>query len=341
MEYKTCWITVNRACNLRCKWCYAKDSNYLYKDNLDFKTAKEMVDICKDLNIKHITLIGGEPTLYPQLFSLINYIHEKNIHCGFVSNGLAFEDDSYVKKLIDCGIKSFSISLKGENREVFKDVTGYDKWSNVLNGIKTCLDNGCKVTVSMVLTEENIDTFIEGVKQCYDLGVRNFSFSFCYEFTPHYDNINIKNVKNPKNLITKFANIYPKLDEVTNGKFNLFQTFPLCLWDEKFISLMIGKRQITSICQLLNQSGLIFDTDGYIIPCNAMFEIKLGKLKEDFNNAKELMEYVQSKEVVDAYKKLRGLPSVKCLECKKLIYCGGGCVCQWTNYKFEDLFKEV
>ena len=82
---------------------------------MELKTAFEIIDICSDLNIRHITLIGGEPTLYPYLFDVIRYSSDKNIKCGFVSNGLKYSDNSFLQKLISHGIKNFSISFREDD----------------------------------------------------------------------------------------------------------------------------------------------------------------------------------------------------------------------------------
>lgn len=338
--FSNCWLTVNRACNLRCSWCYAKDTNYSTKDNMDIDLAKKIINICDELDIKHITVIGGEPTIYPHLFEVIQYIKDKNINCGIVTNGLAFEKEEFVDKLLNLGIKNFSISLKGENKETFKEITGFDKWDSVINGIKLLIRKKCSVSISMVLTEDNIDTFISGVKECYELGVSHFRFSFCYEFNANNETTNFSNPTKPKKLIKKFMENYPELHKACNGHFNLFQSYPLCLWDDSFIKLLIKRNQVSSICQLLNTSGLLFDSNGYLIPCNAMYDIKLGKLGVDFNDSNDLLNYLKTKDIKNVYKVLTGVPSQKCIECPKLQYCGGGCVCQWTNYKFEDLFEE-
>lgn len=336
MNYKTCWITLNRECNLRCEWCYAKETGYMKKSNMELKTAFEIIDICSDLNIRHITLIGGEPTLYPYLFDVIRYSSDKNIKCGFVSNGLKYSDNSFLQKLISHGIKNFSISLKGENSDVFKKITGKDSFSDVISGIRNCISNNVSVNISMVLTEDNIDSYIEGIEFMKSIGVNNFHFSFCYEF----DMLGKKQfTNNPKYIIEKFMQGYQKLDNVTEHKFKLSQSYPMCLWKKDFIDMLHSKKQIVSVCQLLSKSGLLFDTEANIIPCNAMYKIKLGKLHDDFNNAKELMLHTQKKEFKDVYAKLCGVPSKQCLECADLKVCGGGCVCQWTNYSYEQLIS--
>ena len=341
MNYRSCWLTVNRACNLRCKWCYARSTNYLASDDMELETAKQIIDICNDLKIRHIILIGGEPTLYKYLFEVIDYCHLRNIGCGIVTNGLACKDISFVSELKKHDIHSISLSLKGENRDVFKEITGRDAFDDTKEAIKCCLNNDIKVTASMVITEENVNSFIGGIETLKSIGVKDFHFSFCYDFDMDMDHSKYLKIHNPKKLITDFMNNYSKLDEITQHRFTFQNGLPLCLWSDEDIKTLKEKRQISTVCQLLSKSGLIFDTNGNIIPCNAMPSIKLGKLNSDFHNSKELMEYMEKPELKKVYNRLCGVPDLKCLECSKLENCGGGCVCQWTNYSFDELMNKA
>ncbi len=339
MEYKMCWLTLNHACNLRCKWCYAKSTNFLPQDNMPLEMAKEIVDFCKELNVNYIALIGGEPTIYPNLIEVIQYIHEKGLDCGIITNGIKFAEEDFVKNLINVDMKHFSLSLKGEDAESFRNVTGYDEFDTVKKGIKNCIKNNADVSVSMVLTEENIDTFIKGIKEMKEIGVKNFHFSFCYELETSKEYKDYLKTHNPKKLVKKFVDIYPELDELTEHRFTLFQGYPLCLWDKEVLSKMNELAQLTTVCQLIHRNGLIFDPQGYLIPCNAMPKIKLGRLHEEFNNAQELLEYTNKPEFINIYNKLCTLPSAECLNCDDLVNCGGGCVCQWSNYSYEQLIE--
>lgn len=339
MNYKICWLTLNHACNLQCKWCYAKDTKYSKNDDIDIEIAKDIINICSDLKIPHITLIGGEPTIYPHLKEVILYCHSKNISCGIVTNGIKLADEDFLHSMFEVDQKSFSISLKGENKGAFKATTGKDMFDTALKGISNCLKNGINPTVSMVLTEENIDSFIEGVKTLKDIGVKRFHFSFCYEFAVNADCKKQSRENNPKKLVKKFMEHYPKLDQITEGNFVLFETFPLCIWDMDFINLMNNKNQIKTVCQLLHRSGLIFDPKGNLLPCNAMPSIKLGKLHNDFSTAKELLEFSETLAIKRTYNKLCSVPDITCLECANYDNCGGGCVCHWTNYNFDTLQK--
>ena len=62
-----CWLTVNRACNLRCEWCYAAGEGSAAGRNMPLELARQLLDAAAELGAGSAVLIGGEPTLYPYL----------------------------------------------------------------------------------------------------------------------------------------------------------------------------------------------------------------------------------------------------------------------------------
>lgn len=112
---------------------------------------------------------------------------------------------------------------------------------------------------------------------------------------------------------------------------------PCCLWDKDFLALMIKDKTIAKPCQLICGTGLLFDTNGELIPCNAMYPIKLGKLGVNFDDFSSLKKYLSSEKMVNSYSVLRGVPDPKCLKCLLKDFCGGGCSNFWTNFTMEDL----
>ena len=63
---------------------------------------------------------------------------------------------------------------------------------------------------------------------------------------------------------------------------------------------------------------------------NDISEEKVRLLRAGFK------QYLNSEVVQKTYQKLCGVPDENCLHCNKLVHCGGGCVCQYTNYKLKD-----
>lgn len=336
MNFKACWLTVNRGCNLRCSWCYARETNYVGKD-MTLADAKKAVEVCRDLKIKKIILIGGEPTLYDDLFEVIKYAKSYDMSTTLVTNGIKLCDEKYVNRLIKAGLTQVSLSLKGHDRKSFKEIAKSDAFDKSLSAITMLSKKNINFSVSMVITLDNIDNFLEGVEKAIKAGAKRFSLSFCFDFNMKgKGNELYLRGNNPYILADKFKKIYPKLQKLTNGKFNLSQSLPLCCWDLDLIRLMDARHQLSSICQLLGRGGLIFETNMDVFPCNSMYKLKLGALGKDFNNAEELLNFFESNKVVKIYNKLCAPPSEKCVVCDLYEKCGGGCVTFWTNFDFDE-----
>lgn len=247
-DFKTGWLTLNRTCNLRCKWCYARDTEYKSSLTMSKDLAFELIDFFDSINVKHIILIGGEPTIHPDFFEIIEYAKEKNIKCALVTNGLMFKNDGFIEKYKSVGMNSVSLSLKGENEKTYKEITGFDGFQETIDIIKKLLSSDISVSVSMVLTENNMNSFTDVIPTLLNAGVKHFHFSFCYDF-------NLCGVKkdifSPISVLEMFGNIYEKLHSLTNGCFKLQNGLPLCYWDKTLLRKMVNRRQISTVCQLL------------------------------------------------------------------------------------------
>ncbi len=56
-------------CNLRCKGCYTL--GYGMRPQLSLETADRLLVECEELGIYFVTILGGEPLVYPHLFTLL------------------------------------------------------------------------------------------------------------------------------------------------------------------------------------------------------------------------------------------------------------------------------
>ena len=59
-----CTVTLTRNCNLRCSFCYAKKTEYIESNTLEYENLKKIVDFCEDAKVKYIVFTGGEPSVY-------------------------------------------------------------------------------------------------------------------------------------------------------------------------------------------------------------------------------------------------------------------------------------
>ena len=80
-------IETNQSCNLKCRACYN-----LYHDAIkNLEQIKEEIDLAiTKRNLETLSLIGGEPTLHPDLAEIISYIKSKGLICQLLTNGVRF-----------------------------------------------------------------------------------------------------------------------------------------------------------------------------------------------------------------------------------------------------------
>ena len=331
-----CWITVNRQCNLRCEWCYAKQSKYEQKSNLSADTFDDLLGIAKSMNVTHLTLVGGEPTLYKDLDYVITKSHKLSISCGIVSNGVRFASREYTSRLKKTGVDCIGLSLKGFSKDSFIYTTGKDHYTNCMNAIRNIQRIKIPFIVSMVLTPNNIDRFLFGVRDAINNGAEYFSFSFEFNFdnNSHYS---MNECFKLFRLVYGFCKQYDELCALTNNQFSLHQTLPLCIWNMEFLLKMKEKQQLYTTCQLLQKNGLIFNTNGDLLVCNALYNYPIARYGVDFHDANDFKQTLESKSINSIYNKLCALPSNKCIDCSLWQQCGGGCVSNWCHYSLEEL----
>ncbi len=331
-----CWLTLNRQCNLRCKWCYAQETSYRKSDTIDLKLAYSLIDLAKSINIHHITLIGGEPTLYPSSESIIKYIHNLKMTCGIVTNGVLFSDYSFAKHYKDLGIDNIGLSLKGHSSKSFYETTKTYKYLNCLKAINNLVKLKLPFTVSIVLTPDNINSFILGVKDAIRNGAKLFSFSFEFDFNEN-KYVQDEDFLKVFNLISCFYKQYDELCSVTQDRFIFHQTLPLCIWDENFLNRLKEKQQLFTGCQLTQKNGIIFNTNGDLLVCNALFNYPLAKYNIDFKDKTSFKQFLNDKNTLELYERLCSAPSHICDNCRLWTKCGGGCISNWRHYSLEKL----
>lgn len=132
------------------------------------------------------------------------------------------------------------------------------------------------------------------LEDAMDQGASSFYFSFCSNFSALDTRKKVSDYDIEHHLfhvIDEFTRQYQELHELTKGKFVLHQSFPLCLWDMSLMQTMSSKHQLATSCQFLAHDGLLFDTNGSLIPCNLMYQIKLGEMGKDYDSAQSLSNY--------------------------------------------------
>jgi radical SAM protein with 4Fe4S-binding SPASM domain len=334
---KAAWLTLNRACNFRCKWCYAQETDYNSDEQLSLDQAQDIVELLISIGVKSILLLGGEPTLWPWLIEFNCFCNEKGIETVIVTNAMRFGNNRYWEEYknhpnTDCGV-----SLKSYSAESLKRDTGVTSFGLVTKGIKRATDffkSGASVTYNKLCENSLVDI----ARYAMDCGAKSLNVNFC---SPTFkgNGVDIEYMLPPHVIASNVIRDYEDLCRATDGHIVFSMRTPLCNWPEDFVKELELKNQLMTVCQLQKRSGIVFDCDGSIMMCNGLFNYLLGKYRKDFSNGEELLTLLNNEQTSSYYDALRSYPSEKCKSCKWYGKCAGGCPLMWLVYNPEEVIK--
>lgn len=332
-QIKTCWLTVNRMCQLRCRWCYAQDTGYDASHDMAFKTAIRLIDIMQKMGTNTCKILGGEPSLYPHITDVLKHLQTCGIRSVLITNGLRYANKDFMAEHFEAGLDSLIISLKAGTHESYKQYTGADILNRVHQAIRNLADFRGGVTIT--ITEEMLNEIIPALSGIIDAGVRFVNLHFCsptlVSGTP--ENHSMLTPGAAADLMTRAVHYLEERDV----SYNVQISIPFCLFDTDFIRGLIEKNCLTSGCIVNKKSGIILDTEGEAGFCNHMMKYPFGKLDVDFSTAAQLQKLYLSQD--QFFNVTNRAPSGKCLKCPISHICCGGCPLQWTQFNPETWVK--
>lgn len=103
-------------CNLKCSGCYTL--GYQRHPGLSYDLVKRILKECTDMGLHFVTVLGGEPFMYPYLFQMI----EEHSHIFFqvYTNGTLMTKEK-AEKIRDLGNAMVVVSCEGYEEET-------DRW---------------------------------------------------------------------------------------------------------------------------------------------------------------------------------------------------------------------
>jgi radical SAM protein with 4Fe4S-binding SPASM domain len=79
-------IEFSLRCNFNCPYCYVPEHDY-FKDELSPREIRDTLLQAKRLGAKKIVILGGEPTIYPNIDEMIRFIQSNEMEVEMFTNG--------------------------------------------------------------------------------------------------------------------------------------------------------------------------------------------------------------------------------------------------------------
>lgn len=151
-------------CNLRCKGCYTL--GYGMRPQLEYELVQDLLEQCRELGIGFITILGGEPLVYPHLLRMVEDFPD--LFFQVYTNGTLMNDE-WASAFRQAGNVFVVVSIEGEAAET-------DAWRGpgvhakimrsfqILNKHRVCFGTSATVTrhnAYQVASLEFIDHMME------------------------------------------------------------------------------------------------------------------------------------------------------------------------------------
>jgi len=143
------------ACNLSCVHCLSSSGR---RDPLELSTAEIMavVDELAAMQVFYVNVGGGEPTVRPDFWELLDYTVAHRVGVKFSTNGLRI-DRPGARRLAGMGYVDVQISLDGANQEVNDAIRGPGSFDMALRAMHNLAEAGFgEFKISVVLTRHNV-----------------------------------------------------------------------------------------------------------------------------------------------------------------------------------------
>lgn len=137
-------------CNLRCKGCYTL--GYGMKPELSLEVADRLLSECEELGIYFVTLLGGEPLVYPHLFTLLE--RHPSIFFQVYTNGTLMSREK-ATRFAELGNVAVVISIEGNERET-DGWRGDGVYRKIMQAFEYLHDAHVIIGTSATVTRQNV-----------------------------------------------------------------------------------------------------------------------------------------------------------------------------------------
>ena len=143
------------ACNLACSHCLSS-SGRRDPHELSTQECKAVIDELEHMQVFYVNIGGGEPTIRPDFWELVDYATEHYVGVKFSTNGVKITPD-VAQRLASSEYVDVQISLDGATADVNDRVRGVRSYDTAMRAIQNLAAAGfAGFKISVVITRENV-----------------------------------------------------------------------------------------------------------------------------------------------------------------------------------------
>ncbi len=143
------------ACNLSCAHCLSSSGR---RDPGELTTGemRSVIDELRAMQVFYVNVGGGEPTVRPDFWELLDYAVANQVGVKFSTNGLRL-DAGRAQRLAATDYVDVQVSLDGASRQVNDAVRGHGSYDMAMRAMENLAEAGFRnFKISVVMTRHNV-----------------------------------------------------------------------------------------------------------------------------------------------------------------------------------------
>ncbi|HPN81159.1 MAG TPA: radical SAM protein [bacterium] len=336
---KVAWLSLTEQCNNRCVWCYEKCNKASGKAFMGHEIVFKALGLLNKIDLNKVILIGGEPTLHPELSEIINTIKILGLKLSMVTNGRKLSDMDMVMAIKEKGIDQVTISVHGWSEQTYSNFTGssvgFGELKDAIRNLRVAsVNHDFNITLSN-FTLGRVDEIMDFLNS---QGIRKIGFNLS---APSVSAEKVESSFVPSAIEFRWhiLEVVRKSSEAGIKPVFLF-TMPYCIFSDDDWRFILSNASIISGCQLLHGSGIVICPDGSLALCNHLLDFKISEpeqFNDIFSNGRSFEMFWFSDYLSNIRRESNCFRSKKCEHCPSWNQCGSGCLVRWSLYNVDDV----
>ncbi|MBM4310742.1 MAG: heme b synthase [Deltaproteobacteria bacterium] len=147
---------LTKRCNLACRHCRADAADMDFSGELDFDSAKKVIDDITAFANPILVLTGGEPLYRDDIFEIAGYAASKKLRVALATNGTLI-DETCARRIREAGIARVSISIDGSTAASHDDFRGIPgAFDAAVRGVRLLREQGVSFQFNTTVTRRNV-----------------------------------------------------------------------------------------------------------------------------------------------------------------------------------------
>jgi radical SAM protein with 4Fe4S-binding SPASM domain len=329
---------------LRCSHCYVSE---FYRENKgNDLTLGEICRVLDDLaamNVRDVTITGGEPILRPDIYQIMDEILARGIRMGsFFTNGLAI-NDVFIKALVEKPqFTSVYVSLDGLTPETNCVIRGsansaMANFQKTVATLRCLVKAGVFISVNTALHRQNLPELLDMYQMLKEIGVTQWRLAVPKPLGK-YQETQINLQPDWEDVLQAYEQLIDAhLAEVVYRADGFDAPIRLeieLLFRTDMFSRVIKLYQGSDVACFYHRHRCSIKANGDVLPCGYFDNMPVGNVKNQSMRDSWLGDKMQSIKIL----RIKDMPA--CADCPVVRFCATGCralACkQHGNYLAKD-----